>query len=52
MTIKEFNLLKISVFDGENEIYNGMCEDAPDDLKQKQIKIIGNEGKTIKVKLV
>ena len=52
MTIKEFNLLKIVVFDGDKEIYRGMCEDATEDLKQRQIKIDGNEGKILKIKLV
>lgn len=52
MTIKEFRLLKISVFDGEKEIYSGMCEDAPDNLKDEQIKIEGMENKTLKVKIV
>lgn len=52
MTIREFNLLKISVWDGDKEVYNGICEDVPEELKQRQIKIIGNEGKIIKIKLV
>ena len=34
MTIKEFNLLKIRVFDGDNIVYEGMCEDAPEDIKK------------------
>lgn len=52
MTIKEFNLLEIEIFEGEKSIYKGMCEDVPEDLKQRQIKIDGNDGKIIKVKLV
>lgn len=52
MTIKEFNLLQIEVYDGENIIYNGMCNEAPEELKEKQIKIEGMEGKILKVKLV
>ena len=52
MTIKEFNLLKIRVFDGDNIFYEGMCEDAPEDLKNRQIKIDGIDGKIIKIKLI
>lgn len=52
MTIKEFNLLEIAVFDGEEEVYRGMSEDAPEDLKQRQIKINGNDGKILIIKLV
>lgn len=52
MTIKEFNLLKIRVFDSENIVYEGMCEDAPEDLKNRQIKIDGIDGKIIKIKLI
>ena len=39
MTIREFNLLKISVWDGDKEVYNGICEDVPEELKQRQIKM-------------
>ena len=39
MTIKDFNLLEIDVFDGENLIYNGMCENAPEELKNRQVQI-------------
>lgn len=52
MTIKEFRLLHISVFDGDNEVYNGMSEDVPQELLDKQIKIVGMEDKILKVKIV
>lgn len=52
MTIREFNLLEIDVYNGDNLIFNGMCENAPDDLKQKQIKILRNENKKLIVKLI
>ncbi len=51
MTIKEFNLLEIDVYDGDKKIYTGMCEDAPEELKKKQIKILRNESKKIIFKL-
>lgn len=52
MTIKEFNLLQIEVYDKENLVYSGMCNEASDELKERQIKIENIEGKILKVKLV
>ena len=52
MTIKDFNLLEIDVYDGDKLIYNGMCEDAPEERKDKQIKIDGTDRKKLIVKLV
>lgn len=52
MTIKEFNLLEIDIYDENKLIYNGMCENAPEELKNMQIKIQGNEGKKIIVQLI
>ena len=51
MTIKDFNLLKIDMFDGDNVIYTGMCNEAPEELKEKQIEIIGIDGKKLLVRL-
>ena len=51
MTIKDFNLLKIDMFDGDNVIYSGMCNEVPEDLKEKQIEIIGIDGKKLLVRL-
>ena len=52
MTIKEFRLLHIAVWNGENEVYNGMSEDTPQELLDKQIKIEGMEDKVLKVKII
>lgn len=52
MTIKEFNLLNIELYDGEQIIYSGMSENAPEELKDRQIKIEKMDGKILKVKLV
>ncbi len=52
MTIKEFNLLEIDVYDGENKIYTGMCENAPEELRTKQIKILRNESKKLVIQLI
>jgi len=51
MTIKEFRLLDIDVYDGEKLVYSGACEAAPEEMKNSQIKIIKAEGKKIIVKL-
>ncbi len=47
MKISEFNLLEIDIFDGDNLIYNGMCESVPDELKEAHVKIIGIDGKKL-----
>ena len=52
MTIKEFKLLHISVLDWDKEVYNGMSEDTPQELLDKQIKIEGMEDKVLKVKII
>lgn len=52
MTIREFNLLIIDVYDGEKLVYSGKCEEAPEDLKNKQIIIDKIEGKKLIIKLV
>ena len=52
MTIKEFKLLHISVLYGDKEVYNGMSEDVPQEILDKQIKIEGMEDKVLKVKII
>lgn len=52
MTIKDFNLLEIDVYEGENIVYSGMSEDTPEEIKSRQIKIKGNDGKKILVELL
>lgn len=52
MTIKEFNLLEIDIYDGDKKVYTGMCEDAPEEFKDKQIKILRNESKKLVVELI
>ena len=51
MKIKEFNLLEIAVYDGEQLIYDGMSEDVPEDLKNQSIQIVGIDGKKLITKL-
>ena len=45
MTIKEFNLLELEVYQNDELIYQGMSENVPEDLKEKQIKIEKLDGK-------
>lgn len=54
MTIKDLNLLEIDVYDQNNDklIYNGMCEDASEELKSKQIEVLKMEQKKLIIKLV
>ena len=51
MKISEFNLLEIDVFDKEKLIFNGMVEEASEELKQKNVVITGIDGKKIITKL-
>lgn len=52
MKITDFNLLNIDVYDGEDLIYSGTSEEAPDELKNKQIKIDKMDGKKLKIRIV
>lgn len=51
MTIKDFNLLEVDIYDGEKKIYNGMSEQVPNDLINKQIQVKGIDGKKLILKL-
>ena len=52
MKIKEFNLLEIDVYDNDKLLYSGKCEEAPEELKQREIKIDKIQGKKLIIKLV
>lgn len=52
MTIKEFHLLDIIVYENGKEIYKGKCEEATEDLRSKQIKIEGVQDKSLKVSII
>lgn len=51
MTIKDFNLLELDIFENENLIYTGMSENVPEEYKERQIQITGIDGKKVIVKL-
>lgn len=52
MKITEFNLLEIDVYDKDKLLYSGKCEEAPEELKQKEIAIDNIQGKKLIIKLV
>lgn len=51
MKIGDLNLLEVDIYDGDKIIYNGMCEEVPEEIKTKHIKIIGIDGKKLKIKI-
>lgn len=51
MKITDLNLLEIDLYDGKTLIYNGMCENVPDEFKTKKIKIVGIDGKKLKLEI-
>ncbi len=51
MTTKEFHLLKLRVYDGDTIIYEGMSEDVPKEISEKQIKVEKLEDKVLVVKI-
>ncbi len=52
MTIKEFHLLDIIIYENGKEIYHGKSEDAPEELKGKQIKIEKIQDKSLEVSVI
>ena len=52
MKITDLNLLEVDIYDGEKITYSGMCNEAPDILKEKQIKIDRIDGKKLIIKTV
>lgn len=52
MTIKEFKLLHISVWENGEEVYNGRSEETPEEYIDKQIQIEGMENKILKVIII
>jgi hypothetical protein len=51
LTTKEFHLLKLRVYDGDNVIYEGMSEDVPEDISNKQIVVDQIVDKVLVVKI-
>ena len=52
MTTKEFHLLKLKVYDGDNVIYEGMSEDVPKEISEMQIEVDKLVEKTLIVRIV
>ncbi len=51
MTVKDFNLLELDLYENENLVYSGMSEDVPEEYKDRQIKIDGIDGKKLIIKI-
>ena len=52
MTIKEFHLLNLRIYDGDNVIFEGMSEDVPKEISDMQIEVDRLVDKTLVVKIV
>ena len=52
MTIKEFRLLTVNIFSKDELVYSGEVEAAPEELKDKQVKIRKLDNKTLIVDLI
>ena len=51
MKITDLNLLEVEIYDNSELIYQGMCEEVPNSIKEKHIQIIGIDGKKLKLKV-
>lgn len=52
MTTKEFHLLNLRIYDGDNIIFEGMSEDVPEEIRERQIEVDKLVDKTLVVKIV
>jgi hypothetical protein len=52
MTIREFRLLTVNIFSKDELVYSGEVEAAPEELKDKQVKIRKLDNKTLIVDLI
>ena len=48
MTVNDFNLLEIDIYDGDELVYSGMSENVPEELRKRDIQMTGNDGKKLK----
>ena len=51
MKITDLNLLEVDIFDGDQIVYSGMCDEVPEEIKQRNIKIDKIDGKKLIIKL-
>lgn len=51
MTINDFNLLEIDIFENGNLVYSGMSEDVPEEYRKRNVQITGNDGKKLIIEL-
>lgn len=52
MTINDFNLLEIDIFENKTLVYSGMSENVPEEYRKRKIKINGNDGKKLIIELI
>ena len=52
MTTKEFHLLNLIIYDGDKVVYEGISEEVPKEISDRQIVIDKIDDKTLIVKLV
>ncbi len=52
MTVNDFNLLEIDIYDGDELVYSGMSKNIPEELRKRDIQITGNDGKKLIVKFI
>ena len=52
MKINDLNLLEIDVYENDKVVFSGKCEEAPEEIKTRNIKIEGLKEKKLLVKLI
>ena len=52
MTIREFRLLTVNIFSKDELVYSGEVEAAPEELKDKQVKVRKIDNKTLILDLI
>ena len=52
MTINDLKLLNVKVYDGENIIYEGKCEDVPEEISKLSIEVLNLHGTIMEVRII
>ena len=52
MTINDLKLLEVKVYDGENVVYEGKCEDAPEEINKLSIEVLNLHGTIMEVRII
>ena len=51
MKISDLNLLEIEVYNGDELTYKGMCNEAPEEIRNQKVKVLGMDTKILKLSL-